>query len=163
MEDFKISQSVAILIDGNNIGMSIHNGFKNKSMMLDYEKVIPKLLNGRGLCRFYFFREGDNISEKLSKRLQEKFCGITVPCGKSADVRIAITAVELASKVDTIILMSGDSDFIPLVEHLKSHGVRVEVVGVSGFFSKELIKVSDYHYCIVIDDCFQLLKGTPKE
>ena len=38
--------------------------------------------------------------------------------------------MQLASKVDTIVIMSGDSDYIELVRHLKSEGVRVEIASV---------------------------------
>jgi uncharacterized LabA/DUF88 family protein len=45
------------------------------------------------------------------------------------DVGIAVDAMRLAPKLDTIVLATGDGDFIPLVEYLKNtHGVQVEVI-----------------------------------
>ena len=80
--------------------------------------------------------------------LRLHYFGVVKPCGKSADVAIAIEAVLLAQKVNTIILFSGDVDFVPLVVYLKSVGVRVEVVYVSGTESKVLLEKADDSYCI---------------
>jgi uncharacterized LabA/DUF88 family protein len=45
------------------------------------------------------------------------------------DVGLAVDAIRLAPKVDTIVLATGDGDFVPLVNFLKEHfGVQVEVV-----------------------------------
>ena len=51
MSQILINQSVAILCDGNNIERSIHKISKNKKAMINFDTLIPKLLNGRGLNR----------------------------------------------------------------------------------------------------------------
>ena len=122
-----ISQTVAILIDGNNIERSIHDQTNDPNTMLNFDRLIPKLLGNRGLNRLIYFREGKQISQKLRDRLHEFFHGSVRPCHKSADIPLSINAMQLASKVDTIVIMSGDSDYIELVRHLKSEGVRVEI------------------------------------
>ena len=127
MSQILINQSVAILCDGNNIEKSIHNISKNKNAMINFDTLIPKLLNGRGLNRMIYFREGKSISSKFADRLHENFYGSVIPCHKSADIPLTIKATQLASKVDTIIIMSGDSDYVELVTHLKGEGVRVEI------------------------------------
>ena len=65
-------------------------------------------------------------------------------------------ATQLASKVDTIIIMSGDSDYIELVRHLKSEGVRVEIAAVEKTTSSLLIEQADYFHAITKDDWFTL-------
>ena len=45
----RIDQKVAILIDGNNIERSIHSITKDTGSMLNFDKLIPKLLGNRGL------------------------------------------------------------------------------------------------------------------
>ena len=122
MSEIIINQSVAILCDGNNIERSIHDRSKTKNAMINFDKLIPKLLNGRGLNRLIYFREGRAISEKFAERLHENYYGSVVPCHKSADIPLTIKATQLASKVDTIIIMSGDSDFVETVIHLKAEG-----------------------------------------
>ena len=149
-----VNQSVAILCDGNNIERSIHEQSKTSNAMVNFDTLIPKLLNGRGLNRLIYFREGQNISSKLAERLHQQYYGSVVPCHKSADIPLSIKATQLAPKVDTIIIMSGDSDYIDLVKHLKSEGVRVEIAAVPETTSKQLIEDADYFHAITREDWF---------
>lgn len=158
-----ISQSVAILVDGNNMERSIHNIMNDASAMLNFDTLIPKLLDNRGLNRLIYFREGKNISNKLKERLHKNYHGSVRPCHKSADIPLSIKATQLAKKVDTIIIMSGDSDFIELVTHLKSEGVRVEIAAILDTASQLLIDEADYFHEITEDDCFSLqIRNTNK-
>ena len=154
MSQILINQSVAILCDGNNIEKSIHTISRNKNAMINFDTLIPKLLNGRGLNRMIYFREGKSISSKFADRLHENFYGSVIPCHKSADIPLTIKATQLASKVDTIIIMSGDSDYVELVTHLKGEGVRVEIAAVKETTAKILIDKSDYMHQITSDDWF---------
>lgn len=149
-----INQNVAILCDGNNIERSIHEQANNNSAMVNFDTLIPKLLSNRGLNRLIYFREGKNISSKLGERLHNQFYGSVVPCHKSADIPLSIKATQLASKVDTIIIMSGDSDYVDLVRHLKSEGVRVEIAAVHKTAARILIDEADYFHKITKDDWF---------
>lgn len=157
-----ISQSVAILVDGNNIERSIHSETEKQSTMLNFDTLIPKLLDNRGLNRFIYFREGKNISSKLAERLHNNFHGSVRPCHKSADIPLSIKATQLAQKVDTIIIMSGDSDYIELVRHLKSEGVRVEIAAIKSTTSKLLIEEADYFHPITSESWFTL-KGPARK
>ena len=154
MSDILINQSVAILCDGNNIERSIHEISNNQKAMINFDQLIPKLLNGRGLNRLIYFREGKSISEKFAERLHENYYGSVVPCHKSADIPLSIKATQLASKVDTIIIMSGDSDFVELVTHLKAEGVRVEIAAVRNNTAKILLSAANYYHEITNDDWF---------
>ena len=154
MSDILINQSVAILCDGNNIERSIHEMSNNQRAMINFDQLIPKLLNGRGLNRLIYFREGKSISEKFAERLHENYYGSVVPCHKSADIPLSIKATQLASKVDTIIIMSGDSDFVELVAHLKAEGVRVEIAAVKKNTAKILLSEANYYHEIINDDWF---------
>ena len=161
MTELIINQSVAILCDGNNIERSIHEMSKSTKAMINFDTLIPKLLNGRGLNRLIYFREGKSISEKFAERLHENFFGSVVPCHKSADIPLSIKATQVASKVDTIIIMSGDSDFVELVTHLKAEGVRVEIASVRKTTAKILLDASDHYHEITSDDWF-VYRGPPK-
>ena len=154
MSQILINQSVAILCDGNNIEKSIHNISRNKNAMINFDTLIPNLLNGRGLNRMIYFREGRSISSKFADRLHENFYGSVIPCHKSADIPLTIKATQLASKVDTIIIMSGDSDYVELVTHLKGEGVRVEIAAVKETTAQILIDKSDYMHEITSNDWF---------
>ena len=154
MSDILINQTVAILCDGNNIERSIHEMSNNQRAMINFDQLIPKLLNGRGLNRLIYFREGKSISEKFAERLHEYYYVSVVPCHKSADIPLSIKATQLASKVDTIIIMSGDSDFVELVAHLKAEGVRVELAAVKNNTAKILLSEANYYHEITNDDWF---------
>ena len=154
MSQILINQSVAILCDGNNIERSIHKISRNKNAMINFDTLIPKLLNGRGLNRMIYFREGKSISSKFADRLHENFYGSVIPCHKSADIPLTIKATQLASKVDTIIIMSGDSDYVELVTHLRGEGVRVEIAAVRDTTAQILIDKSDYMHEITSNDWF---------
>lgn len=156
----QILQSVAILIDGNNIERSIHSESKDPNTMLNFDSLIPRLLMNRGLSRLVYFREGRQISLKLQERLHNYYHGSVRPCHKSADIPLSIYAVQVSGKVDTIIIMSGDSDYIELVRHLKSEGVRVEIAAVPATTSQVLKEEADYFHEITKDDWFTL---TPKK
>ena len=151
-----ISQSVAVLIDGNNIERSIHSITKDESTMLNFDTLIPRLLVNRSLNRLIYFREGKQISSKLSERLHSRYHGSVRPCHKSADIPLSIKATQLSSKVDTIIILSGDSDYVELVRHLKSEGVRIEIAAVKDTTSALLIEEADYFHPIEKDDWFSL-------
>ena len=154
MKNVLVNQSVAILCDGNNIERSIHEQSKSTNTMVNFDIIIPRLLNGRGLNRLIYFREGQNISSKLAERLHEHYYGSVVACHKSADIPLSIKATQLASKVDTIIIMSGDSDYVELVRHLKSEGVRVEIAAVESTTAKILIEEADHFHPIEKSDWF---------
>ena len=153
-KDIQINQSVAILCDGNNVERSIHDIAKNTNAMVNFDTLVPKLLGNRGLNRLIYFREGRNISDKLAERLHNQFYGSVIPCHKSADIPLSIKATQLASKVDAIIIMSGDSDYVDLVRHLKSEGVRVEIAAVKENTASILVNEADYFHPITKDDWF---------
>ncbi len=156
LEDVKIQQSVAILIDGNNIEMSLTKLTKKKNAVLNFDIIIAKILDNRALNRLIYFREGVSISEKLADRLHRHFHGSVVPCHKSADIPLTIFATQIAEKVDTIIIMSGDSDYVELVRHLKSRGVRVEIAAVESTTAAILKEEADYFRAVTKEDAFIL-------
>ncbi len=162
-EEVFIGQTVAVLIDGNNIERSIHTQSNDTTTMINFDTLIPRLLDNRALNRLIYFREGKSISSKLAERLHQSYHGSVQPCHKSADIPLSIKATQLAPKVDTIIILSGDSDYVELVRHLKGDGVRVEIAAVEDTASKYLIEEADYFYTITKEDWFHLAKNrSPK-
>jgi uncharacterized protein (TIGR00288 family) len=60
------------------------------------------------------------------------------------DVGMAIDAVKMADKLDVVVLVTGDGDFIPLVSYLRENkGCRVEVMGFGETTSSKLIEAAD--------------------
>jgi uncharacterized LabA/DUF88 family protein len=61
------------------------------------------------------------------------------------DTGIVMDIIKLNAKLDTVILASGDSDYIPLVEYLQMLGQRVELVSFGKSTSSKLGELVDWH------------------
>jgi len=147
---------VAIFIDGENI----HYSAKHLNMRLDYLKLCRRLAGGRRLVRSYFYTAVSNQSEgKIDFINFLKLNGFAVITKEiksfgdgessarnvrgSLDMEMAIDALEMAHKLDTVILCTGDGDFKALVLALGRRGVHVEVCGLREMTSTDLIAATD--------------------
>lgn len=59
------------------------------------------------------------------------------------DVGLAMDIIKMAPALDSIIIVSGDGDYVPLVEYLQNHGKLVEVAAFGRSASQNLINRSD--------------------
>jgi uncharacterized LabA/DUF88 family protein len=59
------------------------------------------------------------------------------------NIGIALDSLALSSKIDVAILVTGDGDFVPLVEKLSMEGVRVEIASFRETTSSELYNAAD--------------------
>ena len=60
------------------------------------------------------------------------------------DVGLAVDAIRLAPSLDAVVIVSGDGDYLPLVEYLqRGHGKQVEVVAFGATTSSRLIEEAD--------------------
>lgn len=59
------------------------------------------------------------------------------------DVGLTVDAIRLARQLDAVVIVSGDGDYEPLVEYLKSAGVIVEVVAFRRSTSSRLVEAAD--------------------
>jgi uncharacterized LabA/DUF88 family protein len=145
-------QRVGIFIDTQNLYHSAKNLYKRK---VNFGQIVKDALAGRKLVRALAYvitsEAGDekNFFEALTKLgIETKTKDLQVFSGgaKKADwdVGLAIDAVTMAPKLDAVVLLSGDGDFIPLVEYLQIHsGVQVEVVTFGQSASSKLKEVAD--------------------
>ncbi len=78
--------------------------------------------------------------ETRVKPLQEFYGGM-----KKADwdVGIVVDGIRASSSADVIVLVSGDGDFIPLIEYLKNQGKRVEVLAFGRSTSSKVKEEAD--------------------
>lgn len=61
----------------------------------------------------------------------------------NVDVEMTVDMIDLLRKYDTAVLLSGDSDFAPLVNYVKGKKKKVVVISTRGHISKELRDVAD--------------------
>jgi uncharacterized LabA/DUF88 family protein len=67
------------------------------------------------------------------------------------DVGMAVDAVRMADKVDAIVLMTGDGDFVPLVQYLQGRGVKVEVAAFAESTNATLKAVADVFFDLSVE------------
>jgi len=144
-------QRIAVLIDVQNMYHSAKNLYRRK---VNFSEILKLAISGRKLIRAFAYvvrtKTGEEkpFFEALAKLgietrvrdLQEFYGGL-----KKADwdVGITIDAVKTAPGVDAIVLVSGDGDFIQLVEYLKNQGKRVEVIAFGKSASSRLREIAD--------------------
>lgn len=145
------SQRVAVLIDTQNLYHSAKHLFGRR---VNFGNVVTDAVAGRDLVRAIAYvitsEAGDekNFFEALVKmgiETKTKDLQVFQDGAKKGDwdVGLAVDAISLSTKVDTIILVTGDGDFVPLVQYLKTHGVQVEVVSFTRSTSKLLADATD--------------------
>ena len=155
------AQRIAIFIDVQNLYHSAKNLFKAR---VNFENLIKAAIRDRQLVRIFAYvvksdvgedaSEGKVLSgeaaffdalEKLGIELRVKDIQIYASGFKKADwdVGMAVDAIRLSPSVDTVVLATGDGDFIPLVEYLQAHGKLVEVMAFSKSASGKLKETVD--------------------
>lgn len=147
-----IDQRVAVFIDTQNLYHSAKNLYNTK---VNFGAIMETALGKRKLIRSIAYvittEAGDetNFFEALTKlgiETKTKDLQIFYGGAKKADwdVGLAVDAIRLAPKVDTIILATGDGDFVPLVNFLKEHhGIQVEVISFGRSSSSKLKEVCE--------------------
>lgn len=129
-------QRVAIIIDTQNLYHSGKNLYKAK---VNFGAVVKAALGNRKLIRAISYvvntESGEEqpffeALEKVGIEIKTKDLQIFYGGAKKADwdVGMAIDAIKMAHKVDAIVLATGDGDFIPCVEYVKSLGCQVEAI-----------------------------------
>ncbi len=145
-------QRVGVFIDSQNLYHSAKNLYRAK---VNFKQVMEDAVSGRALIRaiaYVITTESEDEKsffealEKLGIETKTKDLQIFFGGAKKADwdVGIAVDAIKLAPKLDTIVLISGDGDFIPLVEYLRTNeGCQVEVMAFGKSSSSKLIETVD--------------------
>ena len=145
-------QRVGIFIDTQNLYHSAKNLYHAK---VNFKQVMQDAVAGRALIRAIAYvittesEDEKNFFEALGKlgiETKTKDLQIFFGGAKKADwdVGIAVDAIKLAPKLDAVVLVSGDGDFTPLVEYLKTNeGCQVEVIAFGKSSSAKLIEAVD--------------------
>jgi len=145
-------QRVGVLVDVQNLYYSARYVYKKK---VNFAAVLKDAVNGRTLIRaLAYVIQADELKEKsffeaLSKigfDVKAKDLQIFYGGEKKGDwdVGIAVDAIQLAEKLDVVVIVSGDGDYKPLVEYLKNaKGCRVEAIAFGKSTSRLLREVVD--------------------
>ena len=145
------NQRVAVLIDTANLYHTAKYVYRSK---VHFESLVRTVASGRSITRAIAYAiTSDNETETAfletlsSAGIEVRTKPlITYRSGTQKadwDVGITVDAIALAHHVDTIIIVSGDGDFAPLMRQLRSMGVRAEAAAFDQSVSQMLIDVVD--------------------
>ena len=161
------AQRVGVFIDTQNLYHSAKHLYKAR---VNFAKVLEAAVSKRTLIRAVAYvistenGEESAFFDALTKiGIETKVKDLQVFYGgaKKADwdVGIAIDAVTMAPKLDTIILATGDGDFVPLVDYLvMNQGCQVEGISFGRSASSKL-KDSLHDFIDMCDDPKKYLIG----
>lgn len=131
-------ERVGIFVDIQNCYYGAKDNFSGK---IDFKKLTESMIKGRQLtlANAYLIKSDiDNtnfvnfmkqigyniISKDLKKRSDGSAKG-------NIDIEMAIDIITNKDRLDTVVLVSGDGDFVALVDHLKAQNIQVEVYSFS--------------------------------
>lgn len=145
------NQRVGVFIDVQNMYYSAKNLYNAR---VSFGHIVETAVAGRQLVRAiaYVVRAGVPEEQaffdaliKLGIETKEREVQTFMGGAKKADwdVGMVVDAIRLSPKLDVIVLVSGDGDFIPLVEYLQNMGVQTEVIAFRETASSKLVEEAD--------------------
>jgi uncharacterized LabA/DUF88 family protein len=148
----KKEQRVGVFVDVQNMYYSARNLYNAK---VNFGQILKEAVNNRSLVRAIAYvikadiKEEKNFFDALSKigfEVRSKDLQTFVGGAKKGDwdIGMAMDMIELAPKLDTIVLVSGDGDFVDLLQHLKrAMGCRIEAMAFGKSCSGKLKEEAD--------------------
>ena len=147
-------QRVGVFVDVQNLYYSAKHLFNSK---VNFKEILKDAVANRKLVRAFAYvikadvKEENNFFEALenmgyevrAKDLQTFFGGHKKG---DWDVGIAMDMIEMAPKLDVVILVSGDGDFVPLLQHAQSNGCLIEAAAFGRSASSKLKEVVSHFY-----------------
>lgn len=149
-------EKVALFIDGANLYAIAHDHLRIK---LDYAKLLAYFSRNAILLRAFFYIATETAEDANQPYLvwlrRNGFQMVTKPMKAfedggqkgNLDIEIAIDMLELADKVERVVLFSGDGDFAPLLRAVGRKGAITQVVSYwgrgEGPTAPELIEAAD--------------------
>jgi uncharacterized protein (TIGR00288 family) len=142
------TRNMALFCDFENVALGVHDANYDK---FDIRKVVERLLLKGNIVVKKAYCDWSRYKDFKAPMHEASFELIEIPhvrqAGKnSADIRMVVDALDLCytkSHVDTFVIISGDSDFSPLVSKLRENDKTVIGVGVKNSTADLLIANCD--------------------
>ncbi len=159
-------QRVGVFVDIQNMYYSAKNLYQ---MRVNFANILERAVSGRKLIRalayviksnnteeqgFFDALAGQGFAVKM-KDLQVFYDGTKKG---DWDVGLAMDAVKLSPKLDVVVIVSGDGDYVPLVEYLQHTGVLVEVMAFRESASTKLVEAADEFTDLSMEQEWYLMK-----
>ncbi len=145
-------QRVGVLVDIQNL---YYSGRVLYGKKVNFKNILDTAVGERNLIRAFAYgiKTAEATEDKFFEALEKAGYEVKTkdlqifPDGSRKgdwDVGIAVDAIKMASKLDVIILVSGDGDYVSLVEYIQNtYGCRVEAVAFAESSSQKLLEVVD--------------------
>lgn len=144
-------QRVGVFVDVSNMYHSSRNLYQTR---VNFEKILKAAVAGRKLIRaFAYVIEADvegekgffEVLEKQGFEVRSKAIQIFAGGAKKGDwdVGLCMDVVRLTPLLDVVVLVSGDGDYVDLLDYLRGHGRRTEVIAFGKTTSHRLIEEAD--------------------
>jgi uncharacterized LabA/DUF88 family protein len=156
-----MAEKIAVYVDGANAYFAQKEAL---GWWIDWPSFLSVMKEGRELVSVRWYQAyrgtpepeqdrflhhltliGFAVRKKILKNIFDKITGETTVKG-NLDVELTIDALTEANHYDTAILVTGDSDFVSLVEALRSRGKRVWVVATQQNVAVELRQAVGVNY-----------------
>jgi len=145
-------QRVAVFVDVQNMYYSAKNLYQSK---VNFGGLLTHAVSARKLVRAFAYvikadvgaeREFFEALNKLGYEVKEKELQIFYGGAKKGDwdVGLCMDAVRIMSKIDVMVLVSGDGDYTDLLDYARSQGVRTEVIAFGKTGSGRLFSEADF-------------------
>ncbi len=132
-------QQVAIYLDFENLAISAEEVYPSKDKPLVMQPIVDYATTKGNVCikKAYADWSKDTFSQYQNVLMEQGFELVHLPAtnlqGKNgSDVRLAIDVMEnleLFETINTIVLGSGDTDFVPLIQRVRARGIKVISIG----------------------------------
>src|SRR5437879_2733823 len=130
------ARSLAVFIDFENLAL----GFQGRRERFDIVRVLERIVEKGKIVAKKAYADWSRFGPYTAPLNEAAIELVEIPrrsqTGKnSADIRLVVDAMDLAwskAHVDTFVIVSGDSDFSPLVSKLKENGKHVIGLGMKG-------------------------------
>jgi uncharacterized LabA/DUF88 family protein len=145
-------QRVGVFIDAQNLYHSARNLYNAR---VNFGAVLKEVVAGRKLVRAVAYvittesGEEKNFFEALTKlgiETKTKDLQVFHTGTKKGDwdVGLTVDVMKMANRLDAVIIVSGDGDFVPLVEYMRNHtGTQVEIASFGKSTSSKLREAAD--------------------
>jgi uncharacterized protein (TIGR00288 family) len=164
-------QRVGVFVDVQNM---YHSAKHLYSANVNFQEILKTAISGRKLIRAMAYGivspagEEKKFLEILGKQgfeVKVKDLQIFPGGAKKADwdVGMAVDAIKMADKLDVVVLVTGDGDFIPLIHYLQENkGCLVELISFERSTSAKMLEVVDDYVDLGKELGKYLLKGQRK-
>lgn len=145
-------QRVGVLVDVQNLYYTAKVLYKKK---VNFKNILAEGIGNRKFIRAiaYGVTTEEGLEEKFFEALEKhgfemKTKDLQIFAGGSKkadwDVGITVDAIKMSKSLDVIVLVSGDGDYVPMIEYVQNTtGCRVEVIAFQKSTSAKLIEAAD--------------------